>query len=177
MTNMAMQINSQQIQTKTEQTKKPDPKIMQAAPAVTPTRSAAEPAVRNAFPAQVNQQARMWEGSVRASQTNPAMPPLTSALPAVGGPGQVGIMNTSGVVNPVLSGRSSFPDMAGYNQGVMSPPGAVLSYDLHGFPPPLSTHPAGPMSPEVRPFSLCHVCPVFRGFESILQNYALAGNE
>ena len=166
MTNMATQINSQQIQTKTEQTKKPDPKIMQAAPAVTPTRSAAEPAVRNAFPAQVNQQARMWEGSVRASQTNPAMPPLTSALPAMGGPGQVGILNTSGVAG-----------MAGYGQGVMSPPGAVPSYDLHGFPPPLSTHPAGPMRPEVRPFSLCHACPVFRGFESILQNYALAGNE
>ena len=158
---MAMQMNSQQIQTAPEPTKKADPQNLQAAPTGIPTRPAAEPALGNAFPVQGNQQTRMWEGSARPTQANPPGPPLANAFPGMGSAGQSGLPNPSGVVNPDLPARGPFPSVIGYSPGGMVFPGvnqfirdAGLPFGPQGFPPPppMTWPPFGSMSPEVREY-------------------------
>lgn len=166
---MAMQMNSQQMQTAPEPPKKADPQNVQAAPTGIPTRTAAEPPLGNAFPAQVNQQARMWEGPARSTQANPPGPPLANAFPGMGSPGQAGALNTPGVVNPDLPVRGPFPGVVGYSPGGMVAPGAIpevpavrnqfmrdagLPFGPQGFPPPppMMLQPIGPINPEVREY-------------------------
>ena len=163
------------MQTTPEPPKKADPQNVQAAPTGIPTRTAAEPPLGNIFPAQVNQQATttttttttwMWEGPARPTQANPTGPPLANAFPGMGSPGQAGVLNTSGLVNPDLPVRGPFPGVVGYSSGGMVAPGAIrevpvrnqflrdagLSFGPQGFPPPppMMLQPIGPISPEVR---------------------------
>ena len=155
-----MQMNSQQIQTAPEPTKKADPQNLQAAPTGIPTRPAAEPALGNAFPAQGNQQTRMWEGSARPTQANPPGPPLANTFPGMGSAGQSGLPNPFGVVNPDLPVRGPFPSVIGYSPGGMVSPevnqfirDAGLPFGPQGFPPPPPMlPPIGSLSPEVREY-------------------------
>lgn len=141
-TNMAMQINSEQAQIVPEPTRKTD---LQAAPTGMPSRAA-----------EVGQQTRPWEGTSIVPPTNPPGPAVTAAFQGVGIHGQAAIPNTSGVVNPGVVGNSqggigaagAMPEVAVRNQFMRD---FGSPYGPQGFPPPPPMmQPAGPMGPGVR---------------------------
>ena len=150
-TNMAMHVNSQQIQSTNPLTKKADQQNFQAAPVLSPPpQTAAAPPLRSTFPAQGNQQPGMWAGTV----TGPPGQPFSRSFASGGIVTQGGMTNTHGMVNPQMPGRSAFPT-PGYGYGGMTAAGAFtrdagFPFGPQGFPPPPPPPPTmGSTSPEV----------------------------
>ncbi|KAJ7385037.1 CD40 signaling pathway [Desmophyllum pertusum] len=138
-TNMAMQLNSQQIPHAVNEqvSRKPEPANLQAAQTGTPARPA-------------------WEGPGRAIPTVSAGPPLPSNYPGVTSPGQRAVLDHSGVVpgqRAVLDHSGVVPGQRGVldHSGVVPGQRAVLDHSgvvpgqrgvpfstgmPYGFPPP-----------------------------------------
>lgn len=152
--NMAMQVNSQQMQSTNPLAKKEDQQNFQAAPVWSPPpQTAAAPPLRSTFPAQGNQQPGMWAGTV----TSPPGQLLSRSFAAGGIVTQGGMhmTNTHGMINPQMPGRSAFPT-PGYGYGGMTATGAFtrdagVPLGTQGFPlPPPPPPPAmGSTSSEV----------------------------
>lgn len=125
-TNMAMQINTQQIPVVSEQSRKPEPSSQQAAPTGTPaTRPLAERPLGNTFPGEGNLQPQpAWRGP------GTAMPPISAGppYPGVTSPGQGGVLNYPGMVSP--GGTQPFPTRSTFQRD------AGMPYGPLGFPPP-----------------------------------------
>ena len=154
-TNMAMHVNSQQMQSTSPLNKRADQQNFQTAPVWSPPpQTAAAPPLRSAFPAQGNQQPGMLAGTV----TSPPGQPFSRSFAAGGIVAQGGMTNTHGMVNPQMPGRSAFPGVTSYGYGGMTVTGAFTRdagypFGPQGFlppPPPPPPPPAmGSTSPEV----------------------------
>ena len=143
--NMAMQINSQQTSSVSEQSRKLEPTNQQATQKEMSTRLQAERPLGNTFPAGGDPQARMpWDGSGRVDPMIPVGPAMERTYPGATSPSQGGLLNRSGMVSPgdmqPLPARNAFL-------------GDGVPFGQYGFPPPPpSPHMMDPMSMPA-PFS------------------------
>lgn len=137
-TNMAMQINSQETSSASEQSRKPEPTNQQAIQKEMSARLQSERNLGNNFPAEGDLQARLpWDGSGRAQPAVPVGPPLERTYPAAINPGQGGLLNPSGMAS--LGGISPLPARSSFLRD------AGVPFSQYGFPPPPPPHMMGPM--------------------------------
>lgn len=127
--NMGMQINSAQIASVSEQSRKPELPNHQATQKGMSARPQAEQPLGSTFPAEGNPQARLpWDGSGRVEPTVSVGPPLGITYPSATSPSQGALLNRSGMISPggvpPLPTRSIFLRDAG------------VPFGQYGFPPP-----------------------------------------
>ena len=139
---MAMQINSQQTSSASEQSRKPEPTNQQAIQKEMSTRLQTEQRLGNTFPGDDPQARLPWDGSGRAAPTVPVGPPLERTYPGTTSPSHGGLLNQSGMVPPggmlpLPVGNALLRDGVPFGQYGFPPPPPHMM-DPMGMPAPFS---------------------------------------